>query len=159
MKEDLGLSSQSIGLHFGLLWSVGIVASPVMGHLSDRLGRKLVLIPALICSCLLTVMFALFGKGLMFTVIIFCLSIFLRSDYAILSAALLDMVGHKVATTMLGILSFTRFIIAAISPLIAGMLYQTLGMRATLFFVATLFALSAMIFSTANLKKPGAPSE
>lgn len=40
MKEGLALSSQSIGFHFGLLWAVGIVASPLMGHLSDRLGRK-----------------------------------------------------------------------------------------------------------------------
>ena len=153
MKEDLGLSSQSIGFHFGLLWAVGIVASPLMGHLSDRLGRKHVLVPALICSGTLTVILALYGKGIMFTAIIGMLGIFLRSDYALLSAAILDIVGQKVATTMLGILSFLRFIMAAIAPLIAGYLYQSIGMKATLFFVAALFAISAVIFASADLKK------
>jgi MFS family permease len=153
MKEELGLSSRSIGFHFGLLWTVGIVASPLMGHLSDRLGRKNVLIPALLYSSALIVILALFGKGYTFTIIIALLGFSLRSDYSILSATILDIAGDKVATTMLGILSFTRFMLAAISPLIAGALYQHIGMQATLFFVAALFAGSAIIFVTADLRK------
>jgi MFS family permease len=89
----------------------------------------------------------------MFTLIIGMLGIFLRSDYALLSAAILDIVGHKVATTMLGVLSFLRFIMASISPLIAGYLYQNWGMTATLFFTASLFAISAVIFASADLKQ------
>jgi FSR family fosmidomycin resistance protein-like MFS transporter len=153
MEDGLELSSQSIGFHFGLLWAVGIVASPLMGHLSDRLGRKPVLVPALLCSGTLTVILALFGNGIMFTVIIGMLGIFLRSDYALLSAAILDIVGQKVATTVLGVLSFLRFTMAAISPLIAGYLYQNFGMKAVLFFVAALFAISAAIFASVDLNK------
>jgi MFS family permease len=77
-------------------------------------------------------------------------SVFLRSDYALLSAAILDIVGQKVATTVLGVLSFLRFSMAAISPLIAGYLYQNFGMKAVLFFVAALFAISAAIFASAD---------
>ncbi len=153
MEDGLELSSQSIGFHFGLLWAVGIVASPLMGHLSDRLGRKPVLVPALLCSGTLTIILALFGNGIMFTVIIGMLGIFLRSDYALLSAAILDIVGQKVATTVLGVLSFLRFSMAGISPLIAGYLYQNFGMKAVLFFVAALFAISAAIFASVDLNK------
>jgi MFS family permease len=153
MEDGLELSSQSMGFHFGLLWAVGIVASPLMGHLSDRLGRKPVLVPALLCSGTLTVILALFGNGIMFTVIIGMLGIFLRSDYALLSAAILDIVGQKVATTVLGVLSFLRFSMAGISPLIAGYLYQNFGMKAVLFFVAALFAISAAIFASVDLNK------
>jgi DHA1 family bicyclomycin/chloramphenicol resistance-like MFS transporter len=153
MKEGLDFSSPSIGFHFGLLWAVGIVASPLMGHLSDRLGRKPVLVPALLCSSTLTIILAFFGRGILFTLIIGLLGIFLRSDYALLTAAILDIVGRKVATTMLGVLSFLRFTMAAISPLIAGYLYQTFGMKATLLFVAALFVISAAIFANADLKK------
>jgi hypothetical protein len=87
----------------------------------------------------------------MFTVIIGMLGIFLRSDYALLSAAILDSVGQKVVPTMLGVLSFLRFIMASISPLLAGYLYQYWGMTATLFFTAALFAISAVIFASADL--------
>lgn len=153
MKEGLGFSSQSIGFHVGLLWAVGIVASPLMGHFSDRLGRKAVLVPALLCSAALTVILALFGEGVMFTVIIGMLGIFLRSDYALLSAAILDIVGQSVATTILGVLSFLRFVMAAVSPLIAGFLYQAYGMRTTLFFTAGLFVISAVVFAGSDLTK------
>lgn len=133
MKEELGLSSKSIGFHFGLLWTIGIITSPVMGYLSDRFGRKLILVPALFYSSALIVVLALFGKGIMFTILLALLGISIRSDYSILTATILDIVGDKVATTMLGILSFTRFIMAAVAPIIAGALYQYVGMAATLF--------------------------
>ncbi len=152
MQEELGLSSKSIGFHFGLLWTIGIVASPLMGNLSDRFGRKPVLVPALFCSAVLTVILGLFGFGIMFTVIIAVLGLFLRSDYALLSAAILDIVGKKVATTMLGILSFLRFTLAAIAPLIAGFLYQNSGMKSVFFFVAALFTVSAIVFASADLR-------
>ena len=153
MKEELGLSSKSIGFHFGLLWAIGIVISPVMGYLSDRFGRKRVLVPALFYSSILIVALALYGKGTTFTIIMVLLGISIRSDYSIMTATILDIAGDAVATTMLGILSFTRFIMAAAAPIIAGALYQYVGMEATLFFVAVLFALSGIIFLTADLKK------
>jgi MFS family permease len=159
MKEGLALSCQSIGFHFGLLWAVGIVASPLMGHLSDRLGRKPVLVPALLCSGTLTVILALFGQGIMFTVIIGLLGIFLRSDYALLTATILDIVGRNVATTILGVLSFLRYVMSALSPLIAGYLYQNFGMQAVLFFAAALFAISAAIFGSADLSTRTLPEK
>lgn len=153
MKDELGMSSSSVGFHFGLLWAIGITVSPLMGYLSDRFGRKRVLVPALFYSTLLLVALALFGSGPMFTVLIALLGISIRSDYSILTATILDIAGEKVATTMLGILSFTRFMMAAAAPIIAGALYQYAGMDATLYFVAALFAVSGIIFLTADLDK------
>lgn len=45
------------------------------------------------------------------------------------------------------------YLMGAVSPLIAGALYQYSGMRATLLFVAVLFACSAIIFSTVDINK------
>jgi MFS family permease len=153
MKDELGMSSSSVGFHFGLLWAIGITVSPLMGYLSDKFGRKRVLVPALLYSTVLLVALGLFGEGVMFTVLLALLGISIRSDYSILTATILDIAGEKVATTMLGILSFTRFMMAAAAPLIAGALYQYAGMDATLYFVAVLFTVSAIIFLTADLEK------
>jgi len=159
MKDELGLSSSSIGFHFGLLWAIGITVSPLMGYLSDRFGRKRVLVPAVLYSSVLLVALALFGRGIMFTILIALLGVSIRSDYSILTATILDLVGDKVATTMLGILSFTRFMMAAAAPLIAGALYQYAGMDATLYFVAALFAIAGIIFMTADLTKKAVDTE
>jgi MFS family permease len=157
LADELGFDSKAIGFHIALMFSVGILASPLMGYLSDRFGRKSVLVPTLMGSCLLSVAFALLGQGIIVTVIVALLGIFLRSDYSLLSATVLDIVGHKVATTTLGVLSFTRFLMGAMSPIIAGFLYQTLGMDATLFYASGLFALAAMLFLTTRLQAEDRP--
>ena len=151
--DELKLSSEAVGFHLALLFSVGIVVSPVMGYLSDRVGRKPVLVPMLVGSCVLSIMLPIFGHGFMLTVIVALLGLFLRSDYSLLAAAILDMTGRNMVSTLLGVLSFSRFVMAAISPLIAGAIYQTLGMSATLYYVAALFGLAALVLVTTSLKR------
>jgi MHS family proline/betaine transporter-like MFS transporter len=148
LAEEVGLDSKGVGFHLGLLFTVGIFASPLMGHLSDRIGRRAVLVPALLGLCVLSVLLALFGQGLALTVIIVVLGLFIRSDYSLLSAMVLDVVGEGVATTTLGIVSSTRFALSGISPLIAGVLYERMGMAAVLYFAAGLYALAAMLLLT-----------
>jgi len=159
MQDELGFDAKSIGFHVGLLWAIGIVVSPLMGFLSDRFGRKIALVPALFYSSVLLVAIALFGRGVDFTILLAFLGLSIRSDYSILTAAILDIAGDEVATTMLGRLSFTRFMMAAAAPIIAGALYQYVGMNATLYFTAALFALSAIIFASADLRKKAAPGD
>jgi hypothetical protein len=55
----------------------------------------------------------------------------------------MDIVGHGVATTTLGVLSFSRFALSAASPLIAGGLYQAYGIDATFYYVAAIFGLAS----------------
>ena len=141
--DELGMSALSRGVHIGLLVAVGIVATPAMGYLSDRFGRKLVLVPGLVWLSVLTVLLAPFGQGVTLTFLIALLGLFLYSDQPILTAWALDIVGEGVATTTLGALSFSRFVLSAASPLIAGGLYETLGMDATFLYVAALLALAA----------------
>jgi MFS family permease len=153
LAEEVGLDSRGVGFHLGLLFTVGIFASPMMGHLSDRIGRRAVLVPALLGLCVLSVLLALFGQGLALTVIIVVLGLFIRSDYSLLSAMVLDVVGEGVATTTLGIVSFTRFSLSGISPLIAGVLYERMGMAAVLFYAAGLYALAAVLLLTVRLPR------
>ena len=153
LADELGLDARGIGLYLGLLFSFGIVANPLMGYLSDRVGRKAIIIPTLVGSCVFSLLLALLGQGSMFVVIIFVLGIFLRSDFSLLSAAALDIVGHRVATTTLGVLSFSRCVMGAISPLIGGVLYERWGMDAALYYVAALFALATVVFALARMEK------
>ena len=153
LAEEAEMGSRSVGFHLGLLFAVGIVVSPVMGHLSDRLGRKPILIPMLVGSTVISAMLPLSGSGIMLTVLIVFLGFFLRSDFALLTAAILDMAGRSVVTTLLGILSFSRFAMAAASPLIAGALYENVSPAATLYYVAGLYGLATLVLVTTKLKR------
>ena len=153
--HDSGFSARSIGFHFGLLWAVGLIASPVMGFLSDRYGRKIVLVPALLYSSLMVAALSFFGEGIVFTNLILLLGFSIRSDYSLINAAIIDIVKGRVENTMLGILSFSRCLMGAAAPLIAGFLYQYSGMQAALLFVSALFLLASLAFALARLDRTG----
>ena len=113
------------GSMIGMLVLVGIFASPLTGYLSDRIGRKLVLIPALVALAVITLLMAPLGDSLavMFALLA-ALGLFLYSDQPILTAAAMDIVREGTAATTLGLMSTSRFIFSAASPLIAGWLYE-----------------------------------
>ncbi|MBN1400914.1 MAG: MFS transporter [Anaerolineae bacterium] len=157
LADELGFDSRAIGVYVALVFSLAIVATPAMGYLSDRIGRKAVVVPTLAGSCLLSILLALFGQSGWLAVILLLLGLFLRSDYSLISATVLDVVGQDVATTTLGVVSFTTFVLGAISPLIAGALYERWGMDVTLYYAAALFALATVIFATIRLSRDGPP--
>ena len=137
-----------------LLVLVGIFASPVMGYLSDRLGRKIVLVPGMIFLAVTTLLMAPFGDNLaVMTVLLAALGLFLYSDQPILTAAAMDIVREGTAATTLGLLSTSRFILSAISPLIAGWLY---GIDHTylFYYTAGLYVVAAILLLLVRLPRP-----
>ena len=146
LDKEMEMSPFFRGIHIGLLIAIGLIAKPMMGYLSDRLGRKQVLVPGLIWSCAISLLLVAFSDGIALTVLIALLGLFLYPDQPILTAATLEIVGREVATTALGIVAFFSFLMAAASPLIAAWLYEARGLDAALYYVAALFAASAIIF-------------
>lgn len=142
--NDLGMSALVRNLHLGLLMAVGIVSTPVVGYLSDRFGRKMVLIPGLLLLAALSFLLSGAGVGILLIIIIALMGTFLFGDQPILTALALDVAGGRVPTTVLGILSFERFLLSAASPLIAGKLYDDYGADTAFIYVAALFALGAI---------------
>lgn len=155
LADELHMSPFARGFHIGLLIAIGLVAKPLAGHLSDRWGRKQVLVPGLVWSCALALLLIPFDQGVGLTVSIALLGLFLYPDQPILVAATLEIVGDKVSATALGIASFTSFTMAAAAPLIAGSLYQTYGMEPALYFIAALFAAAAVLLALLPLAGRG----
>ena len=146
LHHDLGLNEVSRGFHIGLLIAVGLVAKTGAGYLSDRLGRKQVLVPGLVWSCLVALSLLVFDSGIMLTIAIALLGLFLYPDQPILNAAVFDVIGREVASTGLGVVAFASFLMGAASPLIAGALYEAGGFDAAVYYVSALFAVSAAVF-------------
>jgi MFS family permease len=153
LGNDLDLAVFDRGFHIALLIAVGLLAKPAAGMISDKFGRKQVLVPGLIWSCVLTLLMVGFNDGVSLTITIALLGLFLYPDQPILTAALFDVLGREEATIGLGVVSFVSFLMAAVSPLIAGGLYEVWGFQAGLYYVAALFALAAVIFTLLPLNK------
>ena len=152
LGNDLDLAVFNRGFHISLLIAVGLLAKPVAGMVSDKLGRKQVLVPGLIWSCVLALLMVAFDDGISLTITIALLGLFMYPDQPILTAALFDALGREEATIGLGVVSFVSFLMAATSPLIAGAIYEISGFHAGMIYVAVLFALAAVIFTLLPLE-------
>jgi len=147
LGNELGMGPFARGVHIGLLIAIGLVAKPLAGHMSDKWGRKRVLVPGLLWSCVVALLLIQFSEGIGFTVSIVLLGLFLYPDQPILTAATLEIVGRDVSATALGTTTTVSLIMSAASPLIAGALYQSYGLEPTLYFIAALFGAAAVILA------------
>ena len=159
LSNELGMSTGWRGFHIALLIVAGIAAKPVAGLLSDRFGRKQVMIPGLLWSCLGTLALVVFDQGIALTVVIALLGLFLYPDQPILTATVFDVVGRDVASTGLGVITCLAFLMSATSAVAAGGIYQTMGWAATMYYIAALFALAAIIFAILPLSRAVAAPE
>ena len=142
------------GSLIGLLVFVGIFASPVMGYLSDRLGRKTILIPGMLFLAAVTLLMVPFGQNLaVMAGLLAALGIFLYSDQPILTAAAMDIVREGTAATTLGLLSTSRFILSALSPIIATWLYGINSVN-LFYYTAVLYLAAAVILAIVRLPRP-----
>ena len=153
LDNDLEVSTFSRGFHIGLLIAVGLVAKPLAGHLSDRWGRRQVLVPGLVWSCLLSLALVYSNEGVLLTVVIAALGLFLYPDQPIVVASVFDVVGRDVANTGMGVVSCIAFFMSAGSSLLAGGLYEAYGFEVVVCYIAALFALAAAVFAVLPLRR------
>ena len=143
--RELDISPFSRGFHVGLLIAVGLVAKLLIGYLSDRWGRKQVLVPGMIWSAALSLLLLFNDQGIGLTITVALLGLFLYPDQPILTAVVLEVVGPEVAMTGLGIAGFIEFMMAALSPLIVAGLYEALDVEMAVYYIAALFSLAAAV--------------
>ena len=152
-ENDIGLSPNSRGFHIGLLIAAGITTKPIVAQLSDSLGRKQVLIPCLILSAIASLLLLASVQGMMLTLTIIFLGLFLYPDQPIVTVTTLEMVDKNVASTALGLSNSASCILGSLSPLIAGILYEFSGMDAAVYYLAGLFTTAALIFAVMPLDR------
>lgn len=144
MSEDLGFPDFKIGYHVTLLTLFGIVSSPLLGLLSDRIGRRQVIFFGL--GSLATLVFFLlpFGSGWSFTIILACMGMFLYSVNPVMMATALDAAKKGTEGSGVALMFSGAAIFGAISPVIAGRLRELWGMDAVFYYTAIIISASAL---------------
>ena len=126
LREDLDFSATRVALYLAMAQVVGIGAQPAMGFLSDRFGRKAVLIPAMISLGLLFIALAYADPGAQLILTILAVGAFLYSLHTIFIAAAMDVSGGEVQSTVVSLIYAAGFI-GAVSPILAGIIADSYG--------------------------------
>ncbi len=159
LRQDLGFSTARVGLYLGLLTFMGAGSQPVMGWLSDRVGRKPVLVPSLAILSVLVLLLVWAQPGWQLTVIVVAMGVFFYSLGSIVMAMNMDIAGQNVESTAVGLLFGSNLLFSAASPVIAGLIIGASGTKAAFIYVAALQAVSAVAFILLPIRRNAALSK
>ena len=131
LQEHLQYSPFVLGVYIALLHAMGTISQPIMGYLSDRLGRKAVLLPSFMALGLLFALLAVAAPGIQLGLIISAIGLFFYTLINVTNAAVMDVAGSKIQASSFGLSSFATQVVAFPAPIVAGLLIGEYGIHST----------------------------
>ena len=136
MAREMGWSMVAVGFGMTTLQVAGLVASPVAGHLSDRLGRRSVLAISMAMTALVLVFMAVVGRSQAFVFFIAVLGFFLYAIRPVIQAWTLESTPANMGGSAIGLLFGAQALGSSIAPLLGGLIADRWGLSATFYFLA-----------------------
>ena len=152
LSDQLELSNFWVGFHVALLAAPGIFAGPLFGALSDRIGRKPIIIFIMASAVIFPTTMALGGDGPGMTASVLMFGVFLFSVNSLTQAAAIDVAAAKgLEGTFIGLMWGSNAFFGAMASVIAGVIVEYIGWHAAFYFASGLFFLGFL----SSLALPG----
>lgn len=153
IQDDLNYSAFGLGFFWGLLHMMGAVSQPVMGYLSDKFGRKFILLPALFLYGLLYLALAVADSGVQLILVIGALGLFFYALATVTQATVMDVASDRVQSSTMGITGiFTQFI-SLPAPIFAGFLVTRYGTESAFVFAGVVTLMAAFLLAMIHVPK------
>ena len=136
LAYEMGYAPFWVGAGMFALQAAGFAATPIAGHLSDRMGRRSIMMTSMIMSGVVLAFMTLAGKSLAFIVFVAILGFFLYAIRPVMQAWLLETTPKNMGGTSIGILFGAQSLGSSIAPLLAGMIADRYGLLAVFWFLA-----------------------
>lgn len=153
MREDLGFSETRAGLYFSMLTFMGILSTPPLAFLSDKWGRRPVIVLGMASISALILAMIPFGTGLSLAAIVLALGIFLYSINPVMLAAAIDATESGTEGTGIALMFTGPAIVGAVAPVVAGLIRESFAMQGVFLFQGVLVGVVAMAALFVPMKK------
>ena len=146
LEKELGMGHFMAGVHFALLTGMGIAAAPVLGVLSDRFNRKMILVPGLMTAAALAMLVVIAGDTVFLPLVLAGVGIFTFSLQQIILAAVLDVTGRGTEAAATGFIFGMDGIISGVSTFLASAIIAHLGGYGSIYyFTGIVTAMSGLL--------------
>ena len=146
VREDLGHTTWVVGAYVSLSQGAGIASQPLMGYLSDRMGRKAVIVPSMVGLGLTLLALYVTASGILFVLTLAVTGVFLFSGLALVLAAASDMVEGEVQGTSVSLVFAASSLFAGLGPLFGGIVADAFEVR-SIFLFAAIIVLTTAVFA------------
>ena len=157
LRDELEYSATTVAIILSAAQVAGIVSQPVMGYLSDRIGRKPVLVvgTGLVMLSAFALRFARPGVELFMSVLVRGALSF--SLHHIFIAAALDASLGATQSTVVSLIYGSGFL-GTVSPYIAGLFADEFGIKSAFVYGGVVLIAPTVMLALAKLKRPGVES-
>ena len=145
MREELGYSNTYVGVHIALITMAGIISTPIMGNLSDRVGRRPVISFAMTAMTVLLFLFLQFDSGIPMMILIAVLGLFFFSVMPIINAAAMDMIDKGSEGSGTALMFAGGSIVGSLTPIVAGIINQSNGFQGVVIFAGAMATIGAVL--------------
>jgi MFS transporter, FSR family, fosmidomycin resistance protein len=155
LARELNYTPLWIGAAMAALQTAGFIASPISGHLSDKMGRRQIIMSSMGVTAVIIAFMIMAGQSSAFVFFIAFLGFFFFSIRAVLQAWLLDATPANMGGSSIGLLFAIQSLGSSIGPLVCGLIADRYGLLATFYFlVATIIVANMFIFFTPPAGEP-----
>jgi sugar phosphate permease len=148
LAYELNYSPFVVGICMSAMQVAGFAASPIGGHLSDKMGRKRIVMSSMVLTCVMIVFMALAGRSVTFVVFIALVGFFLYAMRPVLQAWAVEATPRELAGSGVGLQFGIQHIGASIAPALFGMIADAYDIYTAFYFLAgtILFANLLIVF-------------
>ena len=156
-EDGLGMGDLKAGIYYSLLVGMGIVSSPILGVLSDRYGRKVILLSGLSISAFLSFVVVSTDDSLLLIPVMGGIGLFGFSLFQIIQAAVLDVVGRGTEAKAIGLLFGINGVVGISTPFLVSVIIDHLGGYSSIYYYAGLLvSAAALVMLLIPMNKPQA---
>lgn len=154
LAHDMGYSPFWVGACLFALQAAGFAASPLAGHLSDRLGRKQILVGSMLSSAIVLAAMAFTGGSPLFIGLVAVLGFFLYATRPVIQAWMLESTPKHMGGSSIGILFGAQAVGAALGPMLGGVIADRYGLLATFYFLAATIVIANLFVLPVRKETP-----